>query len=615
MPSKHSERLKQAIEYIRSGENEIAREIILEIIQEDPDYEKAWIWLVETVPDRENKIDILKTRLEQFPDTSPYSRIALDKIAPEVLDTLIPANEAIIYPPGMEPKSGATEDEIQYDVSIQEGVEDRFGFDDDQEMIQFEAPEGNSPLEDIDLSEEMQAFDEDDLFAEPSSQAPVEEDIDFNFFEDVEGEEVQEGDLDIFMRNEKDSSNLVSDIEEPLDFDAWLDNEAQEEQPETVDELADLLNEMAPLDEDGNVSQSAFEDDLLEDDEMPSATGTSDPFILDEDSIHIFGSEIQPPKPEPESLEDLFRGASTDDLTPTTGFLNDIELSEPDSLPVDEISQEDINLASDSFRENVMAEALSKSKSQQQVAAQEKEKQQEKTKKKKKESNATFIFGCSVMAAILFFSLIALGYLVLQHANSPQVKVVTFTPTMTQTITPTATTPAQAPWLENGEEEIEQTQTPTTTEEVEELDAGSDSPMLTQQDWAALLQEYDFLCDEVGQSEDSPSQICRYEDTHHSIITISSSNDETSPAKVEFQILSMTEEELLPGPEFDALLEDTITPLVLQAIAAEYRDSASEWLIEESKNLVDNSWEHQLTETFGETVIVLEYSYFLLIEL
>ena len=191
MPSKHSERLKQAIDYIRSGEKEIAREIILEIIQADPDYEKAWIWLVETVPDRANKIDILKTRLEQYPETSPFSRIALDKIAPEVLDTLVPASEAIIYPPGMEPRSEATEDEIQYNVSIDHDDHEQFRLE-EEDLIQFEEPEDSSPFETSDSNvfhELQQKAEEDDLFAELPKEAPAEEDITFDLFEDVEAEE------------------------------------------------------------------------------------------------------------------------------------------------------------------------------------------------------------------------------------------------------------------------------------------------------------------------------------------------------------------------------------------------------------------------------------------
>jgi len=88
MPSKSSETLKQAIDYLRSGDVDTAREMILTIIDTDPAYEKAWIWLVETVAEKDGKVEILTTRLQKYPEDSPLARKALERLAPEALFSL-----------------------------------------------------------------------------------------------------------------------------------------------------------------------------------------------------------------------------------------------------------------------------------------------------------------------------------------------------------------------------------------------------------------------------------------------------------------------------------------------------------------------------------------------
>lgn len=642
MPSKHSERLKQAIEYIRSGEKEIAREIILEIIQNDPDYEKAWIWLVETVPDRENKIDILKTRLEQYPETSPFSRIALDKIAPEVLDTLIPASEAIIYPEGMEPRSEATEDEIQYNVTVEDN-EEQFRLE-EEDLIQFEEPEDSSPFEtsDSDVFHQLQTSEADeeseDLFVEPPKEAPVEQDLDFNLFEDTEGEQLQQQDLDVLMAEEEKQPE-TPDIEDEFDedFDAWLLEDEDQPRAESVDELADLLNDVAPLDEDGNVIVDENADDygvfgITEDQEDTPAAAPSSPFILDEDSKQILGEEVvEKANIESQSLDELFRDATTDELTPTTGFLESPDfplMEEEQSQPAAEISQEDINEASDNFRDSLMAESISQSDMRQRRMSQQMEQQKEEKKKKKKQKNATFVFGCSMVAAVLFFSLIALGYILLQQANNPVLIAVTLTPqppTATATITPTVTLPAVAPWLDEEEETTELTLTPVDEEGEEEPDTvltpgematGEGLSDMDLDGWVSLFESYAYECSLLEQSGDSLYQTCEYLDDDHDILVFLYGTEETMPTRIEYQVIAMQTEDLENTPALEAVLDTTVIPLVIFPLEEEYQQPAADWLREQSLKMVDNKRDDEGFQDFGELTLTLEYiDYFLRIEL
>ena len=666
MPSKHSERLKQAIEYIRSGEKEIAREIILEIIQDDPAYEKAWIWLVETVPDRANKVDILKTRLEQYPETSPFSRIALDKIAPEVLDTLVPPSEAIIYPEGMEPRSNATEDEIQYNVNIDDGEEDQFRLEDD-ELIQFEEPEDTSPFESSDsgvlrevemLQQEEDLFHlegdsatmkkpEDDLFLLESNQfeqpketepvdmpdtLPDEGDLDLDLFADIEGEPVQAQDISQLedpLNAARSAEVAYQGIDEEDDFDTWLDDiNTGDSQAGNVDELANLLDDV-----NGNDDEIPIRDEVVDDfgvfgitDEGDNSdTTASNPFILDEDSKTILGSDIvDQVNIESQSLDDLFNGASTGDLTPTTGFLDSPEFpafETEDIEPSSAISETDLSTAGEQFRANLMSESISSSGERERLRSQQMERRQQKVKSKKKKKNATFVFGCSMVAAAVFVALIGLGYIVLQSANTPVYKAVTITPSPTSTITPTVTAPALAPWLdeEDLEEEVEETPTPTEDEDLDEAPTENPEASTSRnlENWASIYSDYGYECTAQESTEETLVQICEYTDQNHNIYVEMTDNGEAQPILFEFLVTSQTNEDELPYDEaFDALLETTLAPVVVETVASIDQAEATAWFLDEASNLVIAGRDDELFRTFGEITITLEYSdYYLRIEI
>jgi hypothetical protein len=250
MPSKHSEQLKEAIDLIRAGNKDAAREMILEIIQDEPQYEKAWLWLVETVANRADKVEILKTRLEQYPDDSPYSRIALEKIAPEVLDNLIPVSEAIIYPADLEPVSAPSEDEIQFDVTVDQHDQGAFR-PDEEDLIQFEESNDSSPFtkEELNFSDFELAEGEIDPFSDDLTEgiADTENEV-FSLFDDEEGEELQKEDMALFIGNEETSPfSADAQIGEEVDFESWLvDNDDEAAPMDSADALAGFLEE-APL--------------------------------------------------------------------------------------------------------------------------------------------------------------------------------------------------------------------------------------------------------------------------------------------------------------------------------------------------------------------------------
>lgn len=67
-----SEQLGDAISLVKTGYKEQAREILFQIILDDPHNETAWIWLVETMPNDAERV----TTLEQCLKYNPESKMA-----------------------------------------------------------------------------------------------------------------------------------------------------------------------------------------------------------------------------------------------------------------------------------------------------------------------------------------------------------------------------------------------------------------------------------------------------------------------------------------------------------------------------------------------------------
>jgi hypothetical protein len=613
MPSKHSERLQEAINYIKSGETEIAREIILEIIQDEPAYEKAWIWLVETVPDRENKVDILKTRLEEYPDTSPLSKIALDKIAPEVLGAIVPRSQAIIYPEGMEPKSDITEDEIQYNVTADDTM-DSNDWDDDHDFLAMITDEADE----ISQEDISQLTESDELFSEVSPAAPVEEELDFNFFEDIEGEELEADDLDMFLQNEKDIPPAPQPVEGALDLEAWLEEEGviREESPKDLEELATLLGETeedAEFEEEPEIDDPELQREMTvksqsEPLKPSTSTSSSNPFLLtDDESIDLLGIDVVQ---ETQSLDELFNTGDSQEID--FSLLEDQELTVDDfftpsqEIPEESVQPDDLDASlADDLRAEVLGDSLSYSQSRQQRQSQQMEDAQLKAKKKK-ETNSTFILGCSVLGLIIFVSLLGLGYLAWQQSkNPPPPTEVPPTATPTETPEPTATYPLIAPWLEQEESDIQGTPVPGS-------EILGETALI---DWVAQMESVGFFCGPEEVQNEQVVATCTVSDEAYDVIAFLTGVPDGSMSNVQMQVLSLQTDSLVYNDALNTLLAEVISPVVTFPISGSLESDARTWFLSESANMIQNDATEASMKAFDGLTIHLQYSYFLRIDL
>ncbi|MBN2046817.1 MAG: tetratricopeptide repeat protein, partial [Anaerolineaceae bacterium] len=83
MTNRHSEQLQQAIELIGQGQLEEAQDILIDIVQEDPNNEDAWICLADTVDNLDEKIGIFSNCLEKAPNSfivrKEYEKCLIEK--------------------------------------------------------------------------------------------------------------------------------------------------------------------------------------------------------------------------------------------------------------------------------------------------------------------------------------------------------------------------------------------------------------------------------------------------------------------------------------------------------------------------------------------------------
>ena len=69
--------LQEAINLARAGQKEEARVLFMQIIQQNPRDETAWLWLSDCLPDDQQRIQAFETCLRFNPE-SHRARIALD---------------------------------------------------------------------------------------------------------------------------------------------------------------------------------------------------------------------------------------------------------------------------------------------------------------------------------------------------------------------------------------------------------------------------------------------------------------------------------------------------------------------------------------------------------
>ena len=471
MPSIYSDQLKQAIIYIGAGELEIAKEIILEIIQNDPDYEKAWIWLLETVPDSSGKVDILKTRFEQYPDSSPLTCRALKQLSPETLNQVKQGKQSAATPPPSTPpeitafeedlfdaeideslyfEDDVIEDEapIQYEVNSEDIIRDRLGLDENDEDELFDT----SPAfeESSSADEEFVGTDNfEDLFEDPSydrhmSTAELGRNL---MLEPVDDEDLFEQDLEDFLQNDTEDSFLTEESgteaptladEDLSDFESWLASDEDERVEDEEDEFSALLSQ-------------GFD---RKEPEKTTSTSQSNPFVLSADeSLDIFGDEpLEDTKPQSSSTsqsqsvfsEEGLRELGIDNEEMEIQFDLDDATVFPisDGVTAEPVSADDLLYLSNDLRAEVMGKETAKSPSKKLETSKDLKKS-----KKKKNNNQTFLFGCSIIAAILILTLVGIGYIFWQNwSTRPPEPTATTVPTLEAT--PTEEYILEAPWLE-----------------------------------------------------------------------------------------------------------------------------------------------------------------------
>lgn len=442
MPSKSSETLKQAIDYLRSGDTETAREIILTIIDTDPDYEKAWIWLVETVAEKDSKVEILTTRLQKYPQTSPLARKALERLAPEAL-----------FPPARPKTSPFTPLETPAEGPFQdEGADTPFPFDviGDYTRGDRETFEDSAVLE---FTEDSSAL-EDTLFEQPRSTPDADELADFFLGESHDDDEtispslgstdeLMELDLEAFLRGDLAEPQTSTPKRGRTDsaFAEWMQKEEQtdEDQSEPLDELSFLL---------GQDTEPAGKTDQ-------QISSVSNPFVLSqEESLHLFGEDILS-----EPLEDeLLNAADLDSFTPEAAaapthpaskptFALDEDLfalPEEEAKHADAVSADDLLELGSELRTEVVGASASRGRGI--TLPDEAKIEAQKKAEKKSSQNTTFIIGCSVLAVIIIISLLGMAWLFFQNrSNNPPAPTATVNPNPTATVTEAYT--LVAPWL------------------------------------------------------------------------------------------------------------------------------------------------------------------------
>ncbi|MCD6475887.1 MAG: hypothetical protein J7K85_06430 [Anaerolineaceae bacterium] len=450
MPSKFSDQLKQAIIYIKAGELEIAKEIIMEIIQNDPEYEKAWIWMVETMPNRREKVEILKTRIEQFPDSSPLAQRVLQKIALEALDDYSSEEKEPAAPLVTSEEDPEEEETAVNDIKSEELIKKRFEpvEEDDNEFEDikslFEEPIQN---EEEFLDVDVDKFDEL-LLEEIEKKNIPDDDLDINLLIDEEDyDELLEQDLEQFLQNDLNEGYFKETIKKKM-------NQTEEAEENDLFELDSYLQDDDETDEDDEFS-SLFSPYIESEEEAPShpEKNQSNPFILSpEESIHLFGEDVTETSKtneedkttsqssnafSEEGLEEL--EIDSKEFEQRLGLLSDDEMIFPD---IDKGSAESVN--ADDMRRLLEDEVTGEDVVSKSSPPHKSSKKQKKKAGKEKKDRRTFMIGCSIIAAIILLALIGLGLLFLKNWQlRPQEPTLIMLPSAT----PTDEYSFEVPWL------------------------------------------------------------------------------------------------------------------------------------------------------------------------
>src|SRR5512141_1360254 len=88
-----ADKLKQAIELIKSGERERARQLLIEHLKTDPKNDSAWVWMASVVETAELKQECLEEALKYNPKNE-VARRALAEIQAGPAPVSIPSGQS-----------------------------------------------------------------------------------------------------------------------------------------------------------------------------------------------------------------------------------------------------------------------------------------------------------------------------------------------------------------------------------------------------------------------------------------------------------------------------------------------------------------------------------------
>lgn len=115
--------LYDAIALVRAGKTEDARQVIFEIIRNDPQNEMAWMWLAETLTSEMDRMKVLKSCLKINPN-SKIAKMAVSKLQEKFQNTQVdlppetPFTEGATFDPSMPERTGHTGAIIGFDGSF-----------------------------------------------------------------------------------------------------------------------------------------------------------------------------------------------------------------------------------------------------------------------------------------------------------------------------------------------------------------------------------------------------------------------------------------------------------------------------------------------------------------
>lgn len=91
-------RLQQAIEAAQAGQQAESHALLLQIVRENPDNERAWLWLAGLVPTSEQRLDCLKQVLRINPSNQQAARAMAELAAQATTGPTIPLAESATTP-------------------------------------------------------------------------------------------------------------------------------------------------------------------------------------------------------------------------------------------------------------------------------------------------------------------------------------------------------------------------------------------------------------------------------------------------------------------------------------------------------------------------------------